>query len=831
MRYLTFDCFKASITDVDVATFLGRGYYVFEAYAIAHWLDHLQSATSQAPGDARHLASTAESFLRQHWIGDYEHLPDLASSHNTWPNFGGTRIAGHLNFLLALYNDRKTDIDYTDLHSQLHKRRAVYENCVRALSPERKKELEALYGSEWFRCPKPWCDWFFDGFRDATTRDKHIGRHERPFLCTFEGCPVLELGCESDSELRKHISMYHSAAGDSSLIFPQAREKYWKKRSIKLSQAVQSGSLFDVESILKSGIDPNISLKVKRRSQLALEMAIHGNQKLVVEKLLEYGANPNETNRAGDALLTVAIRMGDVDIVRLLLEFGAKDWSDTAGVALHKAIRLGQKGAEKVLLSGERRTKINAKNKIRKTALHEAVGQLNKDIVRLLLDMGAETEGATPFGATSLVTAFQCRKDPSCWTDQIEIMQLLLDRDARTPQEGDVGASMLADATEAGWHQVVVLLLGYGADPNIKDASGRTPLCVAAEKERIEILQSLVENDRVQIDKKDDAGNTPLHVGSGSAEVTTLLLAKGADITVRNSDGNTPLHQACCNGNEDVVRLLREGGANPDCLNFFGMSALDLAIQYKHGSIAVDLIFSGVSFDGNTVDGNTIRSVADLDDYCKTVLEEILLRQTGERGIEDWTDLTPLHFLAQSGNACALRIARHLLEKGAVFDERDYKGRTPLYFAIYGGNWSFADFLLDNNASAMTQDGIGQSYLHILGDSRWPTFKHHDGEKGVLHLAGRLLERGGDIEAKDRRGNTPLHTSLLHDLEYAKFLLEKGANINAQNANLANPLHILCRSGRFTEECYQFFIDHGANEELMDRWGKRPRDYIKATIR
>ena len=826
MRYLTFDCFKANILDVDVASFLGKGYYVFEAYAISHWLDHLQSATNQPPGDARHLASTAESFLRQHWIGDYEHLPDIPSSHTLRPNFGGMRNAGHLNFLLALNNDKKADTDYTDLHSQLHKRRVVYENSVGTLSPERKKDLEVLYGLGWFRCPKPWCDWFFDGFRDAATRDKHVGRHERPFLCTFEGCPITELGCESSSELSKHVSTYHSLTG---AVFPtssQLQEKHWKKWSPKLSQAVQAGSLSDIESILKMGIDPNMSLREKQISRTALEMAIKGNQKLVVEKLLEYGANPNETNQAGDRILTVAIQMGDIDIVRLLLEFGAEDWPNTADPALHTAIRLGQKGAVRVLLSGERRTKINAKNKTGITALHEAITQLNKDIVMLLLDMGAKPEEATPFGATSLVTAFQCRNDPSYWADQIEIMQLLLDHGACTPQEGDVGASMLADATEAGWHQVVVLLLGHGADPNVMDASGRTPLCVAAKKERVEILQTLVENGRIQVDKPDDAGNTPLYAGSMSAEITRMLLAKGADVNARNSDGNTPLHQACCNGNGDVVRLLKGSGANLDCLNSAGKSVLDMALQYKHGSIVVDLVLSGVSFDEKTVDTNTIWLLRDLDHICKAVLEEIVLRKAGKRSFKGVHDRKLLHFLAQSVNACAPRIARLLLERGSDIDERDDWGQTPLYSAIDNGNWSLADFLLDNNASVMAQNEMGRTCLHVLGYSE-SRFRKYD-RKRSLRIAGRLLEMGANIDAKDEFGNTPLHSSsVTANLKYTKFLLETGANVNAQNADLQTPLHISCCTYTFTEKVYQLFIDHGANEELLDRWGQRPRDNIR----
>lgn len=130
----------------------------------------------------------------------------------------------------------------------------------------------------------------------------------------------------------------------------------------------------------------------------------------------------------------------------------------------------------------------------------------------------------------------------------------------------------------APWLDVLSLLLfSLDNNPNTRFASGWTPLHVLAfnpvqnsnvpfsdetEAQWIEGIRLLLDagaNPNIQ----DLAGQTPMHGASGfnSIEPVRLLLNAGADPNIPNIEGNTPLHNAISGENEEAVALLLEAGA------------------------------------------------------------------------------------------------------------------------------------------------------------------------------------------------------------------------------------------------------------------------------
>jgi hypothetical protein len=102
-------------------------------------------------------------------------------------------------------------------------------------------------------------------------------------------------------------------------------------------------------------------------------------------------------------------------------------------------------------------------------------------------------------------------------------------------------------------------LLEEGADPNIRDGDGNTPLHFTASKGCAEVARLLLRHG-ADPNAQDKTGETPLHVAAywGRVDVVRLLLEHGADPSIRNRDGKTPLDLAKESGHREVVSLIEE---------------------------------------------------------------------------------------------------------------------------------------------------------------------------------------------------------------------------------------------------------------------------------
>jgi ankyrin repeat protein len=93
--------------------------------------------------------------------------------------------------------------------------------------------------------------------------------------------------------------------------------------------------------------------------------------------------------------------------------------------------------------------------------------------------------------------------------------------------------------------------------------SGKTYLCVAAEKGRFKIVKLLLGHGAA-INQQDNNGATPLFVATkrGSFTIVMLLLGHGANINQQDNNGATPLFVATERGTFNIVKLLLEHGAD-----------------------------------------------------------------------------------------------------------------------------------------------------------------------------------------------------------------------------------------------------------------------------
>jgi ankyrin repeat protein len=132
---------------------------------------------------------------------------------------------------------------------------------------------------------------------------------------------------------------------------------------------------------------------------------------------------------------------------------------------------------------------------------------------------------------------------------------------------GRYGRNPLHAAAYSGNSDVVRKLIEYGAADmiNARDSGGSTPLLLASEGHNFKggsVLRLLLERG-ADINVQNHFGRTPLHRASfrGALGVVRLLLEHGADVEAKNNIDKTALQIAADEGHDEVVELLREHGA------------------------------------------------------------------------------------------------------------------------------------------------------------------------------------------------------------------------------------------------------------------------------
>lgn len=153
----------------------------------------------------------------------------------------------------------------------------------------------------------------------------------------------------------------------------------------------------------------------------------------------------------------------------------------------------------------------------------------------------------------------------------------------RRPDPGtDIGR-----AAKRGEVAEVESLVESGADVNAANASGQTPLHLAAANGDADMVRVLIE-DGAEFDMPDSgAGLSALHVAAqcGHERVVDLLVRYGADLEARTLHQQTPLHLAALHGQSGVTAQLLKYHVKLDRRDAEGMTALQLAEENGHRDV------------------------------------------------------------------------------------------------------------------------------------------------------------------------------------------------------------------------------------------------------
>ncbi len=221
---------------------------------------------------------------------------------------------------------------------------------------------------------------------------------------------------------------------------------------------------------------------------------------------------------------------------------------------------------------------VDARDRFGARPLSHAAKSGHPRMVDLLLARGAPIDARNLDGATALYFAAE--------GSHILIAQQLIERGADVNLVGRSAISPIAAAAYAGNDVIVGALLAHGADARAPDETGKLPIVYAAAGARLDIVKRLLAQN-IDINARYRNDLTLLMWASGpdekapeaqAIEIVSYLLDAGAHIDDRDDRGRTALMIAAEGGHAEIAGLLLARGADPSLKDKDGKRAADLTV-------------------------------------------------------------------------------------------------------------------------------------------------------------------------------------------------------------------------------------------------------------
>ena len=508
----------------------------------------------------------------------------------------------------------------------------------------------------------------------------------------FEECNMQDAKCKTATpglRLRFEFCMLHYIVWVSAVVLAATTAH----AQSPLADRIQSGDRGAALELLAKNADVN---QAQADGTTPLHWAVYRFDRELVQMLLRKGARVNAINRYGASPLSESARVANLEITEMLLEAGADAnvTNEDGQTPLMLAARTGNVALAKVLV--QRGADVNRRERFRdQSAIMWAAAQNHPDMVEFLISKGAD---------------LSVRARANDWETQIT-------SEPRVQYRPTGGLTPLLYAARAGCLGCVKAMLDAGADKDRPNPDGMTPMIMALDNGYPAVAQLLLDRGASPL-TWDWWGRTPLYVavtmrggldsraGSRSPESLAFikaLLAAGVNVNAQLAfkepsrggrdnrfrddlltTGATPLIRAAQTFDNDVVRLLLEGGAIVDLPNASGVTPFMAA--------------AGVG----TRTGGGVLGPGIPDNVIALSLETMeILRKAGADVNARITDVTSL----------TARIARSNTLTGR-------QGQTTLFFAAESGRTEVVKYLLANGAKTDLVDDMGKSPIDLAAGNR-----------------------------------------------------------------------------------------------------------------
>ncbi|KAF6808246.1 zinc finger protein [Colletotrichum sojae] len=257
-NYLVTSPFENTRSSDDILLQARNGYYSLQDYAVQYWYHHCQALAGIAGKSSLHQTTHLDKHLREMSCSLQQFVHFYSKFHAS--NSQIDEAVASQESLSAVLAKVPEDEQERTSHFNLVLRTTFIRNEIESLElleDAQRAVLDDLHGPiNLFKCHKPWCPRFTDGFNTSEERANHMNRHDRPFQCQYENCIWFSLGFETEADAQGHHADYHSEATEN-IQFPTSVRKQASKLP-GLLQAAKDGDIASVKSYLDSGQDINL---------------------------------------------------------------------------------------------------------------------------------------------------------------------------------------------------------------------------------------------------------------------------------------------------------------------------------------------------------------------------------------------------------------------------------------------------------------------------------------------------------------------------------------------------------------------------------------------
>lgn len=274
---------------------------------------------------------------------------------------------------------------------------------------------------------------------------------------------------------------------------------------------------------------------------------------------------------------------------------------------------------------------------------------------------------------------------------------------------GRTPANILADHSvrwDAGEHLLEALEFCSVESMEALNNEGMTAIHLAARHGSHELLQRMIEKGvdvNITTDAPAETGNTPLHIACmyQHPEAVKVLLAAGADDTLRNSADEMPAHCLVKNKIDvwkfddercyEIMEMLSDIDSSAGKNNETPLLLLQKIRPARVAKVTELLLRKGADVNHADNDGNTPLAVH-ADHHCERDVIKLMLKVGADINSKDRNGDSVLHHVLDHGDC---ELARLLIKKGADYNVANNKGETPATIAIEKGYETVLELMTD----------------------------------------------------------------------------------------------------------------------------------------